>query len=349
MKISDDCQNRLRLGNVVFDPSTCVLIDLNGQPVALREKSLRVLVELAARNGTTVERDDLINAVWSGKFVSDDSLMQCIKDIRAVLDDRDRKYLRTTVGRGYSLHGLREKTFSSGEPPKLLISSFRVRGDALHSVELADVLTEELIVALSPRAGLNVTTDKEQRETSDYIIDGRVGLSGENLRVFVQLIRGRSGDVAFAETWTAAIGDAVGLPRQITDKIGNVLRVHMFNHAGEDFLDQDDDELDTQELMAKAAYHMSRIQMRNRDVARNALAVAVKREPQNAMALAMRASAAVLSILQESRSKLPDPPEYCLELAERAVGIAPHIDFVMRTRGSLRLWLRGDHEGARAD
>ncbi|WP_205123444.1 winged helix-turn-helix domain-containing protein [Marimonas lutisalis] len=349
MKASDACQNRLRLGDVIFDPGTCLLIDQDGRPVALREKSLRVLVELAARNGETVERDDLISAVWNGKFVSDDSLMQCIKDIRAVLDDRDRQFLRTAVGRGYSLHGVREKPIGPGEHPKLLISSFRVRGDAPQSVELADVITEEMIVALSPRAGLNVTTDEQQRETSHYTIDGRVSLSGENLRVFVQLIRGRSGDVAFAETWNTPINEAEGLPRQITDKIGNVLRVHMFNHAGEDFLDRDDDELDTQELMAKAAYHMSRIQMQNRDVARNALSLAVKREPENAMALAMRASAAVLSILQESRSKLPDPPEYCMELAERAVGIAPHIDFVMRTRGSLRLWLRADHEGARAD
>jgi len=349
MNAPDDCDNRLRLGEAVFDLDTRQLFDQEGQPIAVRKQSLRVLGELAARNGEIVERDDLISTAWSGRSVSDDNLVQCIKDIRAVLGDSDRQLLRTAIGRGYSLHGVREITFGPGAPPKLLISPIRVSGDAPKLIELAEIITEELIIALSPRAGLNVTTDEEQREEALYAVNGRASLSGENIRVFVQLVRGRSGDVAFAETWSIPLTKTDSLPRQITDKIGNVLRVKMFNHAGEDYIDSDNDDLDTQELLAKAAYHMSRIQPQNRDVARNALSLAIEREPTNAMALAMRASAAVLSILQESRSKLPDPPQYCLELADRAVGIAPHIDFVMRTRGSLRLWLSADHEGARAD
>ena len=349
MNASDDCQNCLRLGKTVYDTDTCQLIDREGRPIAVREKSLRVLGELAARNGETVERDDLINTVWAGKSVSDDSLVQCIKDIRAVLDDHDRQLLRTAVGRGYSLHGVREIPVRPGAHPKLLISPLRVRGNAPEFVELSEVITEELVIALSPRAGLNITTDETQRDTVHYTINGRVSLNGDIIRVFVQLVAGQSGDVAFAETWNIPITEADILPHQITDRISNVLRVHMFNHAGKDYIDRDDDNLDTQALLAKAAYHMSRIQMQNRDAARAALSLAIEREPANAMALAMRASAAVLLILQESRSRLPDPPEYCLELADRAVGIAPNIDFVMRTRGSLRLWLKGDHEGARAD
>lgn len=349
MNVSDDCQNCLRLGKAVYDADTCQLIDREGRPIAVREKSLRVLGELAARNGETVGRDDLINAVWAGKSVSDDSLVQCIKDIRSVLDDSDRQLLRTAVGRGYSLHGVREFPIDLGAHPKLLISALRVRSDAPELIELAEVITEELIIALSPRAGLKITTDETQRDTAHYTINGRASLSGDNVRVFVQLVGGQSGDVAFAESWNIPIAEADILPRQISDKIGSVLRVHMFNHAGEDYIDRNDENLDTQALLAKAAYHMSRIQMENRDVARSALSLAIEREPANAMALAMRASAAVLLILQECRSRLPDPPEYCLALAGRAVGIAPNIDFVMRARGSLRLWLKADHNGARAD
>jgi len=335
--------------NRLCDPGTSQLIDQKGRPIALREQSLRVLGELAARNGETVERDDLITAVWLGASVSDDSLVQCIKDIRVVLGDGDRLLLRTAVGRGYSLHGVREIPTSPGSHPKLLISALRVRGDAPKLIELAEVITEELIIALSPRAGLIVTTDKTQLDTAHYAIHGRASLSDENIRVFVQVVRGRSGDVVFAETWSIPITEAGILPRQITDKIGSILRVHMFNYAGENYITRDNADLDTQELMAKAAYHMSRIQMHNRDTALAALSLAIEREPTNAMAMAMRASTTVLLILQEGYSKLPDAPEYCMELANRAVGIAPHIDFVIRARGSLRLWLRADHEGARAD
>ena len=303
MSASDERQNCLHLGETVYNLDTCQLIDRQGQPIAVREKSLRVLALLAARNGETVERDDLIHAVWAGKSVSDDSLVQCIKDIRAALDDQDRQLLRTAVGRGYSLHGVREIPVRPGTHPKLLISRLRVRGDASELIELSEVITEELVIALTPRAGLNVTTEETQRDTAHYQINGLTSLSGDNIRVFVQLVAGQAGDVAFAETWNIPITEADGLPHQITDKIGNVLRVHMFNHDGKDYIDRDDEQLDTQALLAKAAYHMSRIQMQNRDAARSALSLAIEREPANAMALAMRASAAVLLILQESRSK----------------------------------------------
>ena len=159
MNAADDHRNRLRLGEVVFDPRTCNLIDQLGSPIAVREQSLRVLGELAARNGETVEKDDLVRAVWAGVSVSDDSLVQCIKDIRAALGDSERQLLRTAVGRGYSLHGVREMPISPGSHPKLLISAIRVSGDAPELVELAEIITEELVIAISPRSGLKVTTD----------------------------------------------------------------------------------------------------------------------------------------------------------------------------------------------
>jgi DNA-binding winged helix-turn-helix (wHTH) protein len=349
MNRSDLRQNRIRLGNALFDPVSVELTDLEGRPIALRDKSLRVLSELAARNGETVVRDDLISAVWAGRAVSDDNLVQCIKDIRAALGDVDRQLLRTSFGRGYRLQGLREIPPGSAARPTLLVSAFRATGDKIEVAELADVITEDLIVALSPRAGFAVTGDGTQRSGALFEIDGRVSALCDDFRVFVQLRRGRTGTVVFAETWSMPIGDAERLPRDITDKIATVLRVHMYNHAGEEFVDRDNASLNTQEILAKAAFHMSRIRLQDRDEARDALSVAVERDPGNPMALAMRASSGVIAILQEGYAKLPDPPEYCLELADRAVGIAPQVDFVMLTRGCMRLWLRADHEGARAD
>ncbi|MEM5542658.1 winged helix-turn-helix domain-containing protein [Sulfitobacter sp. AS92] len=351
MNDTNDREPCLRFGHVIYDLTACQLIDQEGRPIALRDKSLRVLGKLAAHNEVTIGKDELINAAWSGKFVSDDSLVQCIKDIRSALEDSGRQYLRTAIGRGYSLHGVSEIPVEPGELPKLYISMLRATAHSPELAEIAEVITEELIMGLSPRSGLIVTSDEEQRKDADYAIDGRVSQSGEHLRVFVQLIRGKSGDVAFAETWNSLLSEAEAedLPRQIAERVDNVLRVHMFNFAGEKHIDRKNDELNTQELLAKAAYHMSRIQMHNRDVARDAMSVAIEREPENAIALAMRASTSVISVLQEGPKKVPDPPKYVMELANRAVGIASHIDFVMLTRGCVRMWLNADHDGARAD
>lgn len=349
MGSSDEYPIGLRLRNTVFHLDTLELTDLSGNPIAVRKQSLRVLCQLAEQNGRTVDKDELIDAAWNGRSVSDDNLVQCIKDIRYVIGDTDRSILRTAVGRGYSLHGKPDMRNASGTPPKLLISRMCTDTSDAELAELANVITEELIVTLTPRAGLAVTVDQAQSSSVQYVLDGRVGRSEENLHAFVQIAKRKTGDVVFAKQWKTLSAESGCLPWQIAERVGNALRIHMFNYDGEDYLSRNNSELDTQELMAKAAYHMSRIQMENRDAAREALSLAIKREPNNAMALAMRASAAVLSILQESHSKLPDPPEYCMELANRALSLAPHIDFVNRTRGSLRLWLNADHEGARAD
>ena len=349
MATSDDLQFRIRLGRTRYDPATFQLTDENKRPISIREKSLRVLSELAARNGEIVSKDDLFDTVWSGKAISDDSLVQCIKDIRRALGDANHTLLRTTIGRGYSLHGLLDMPVKKGELPKLLISKLRVTQPTRENVELAEAINEELIAAVSPRSGLNVTSEENDRQAVHYTINGRISTAGNNVRVFVQMTKTQSGDVAFIERWNVPRTEIQNLPVQVAEKITSVSRIHMFNHEGEDVVDRDDCDLDTQELLAKAAYHMSRIQMRDCDIARTSLSVAIEREPSHPMALAMRASTTVLLVLQEGISKIPDDPAYSMELAERAVSLAPHVDFVLLTRACQRLWLLGDHEGARAD
>jgi DNA-binding winged helix-turn-helix (wHTH) protein/tetratricopeptide (TPR) repeat protein len=347
--VLDKRRRRLFLGDRVFDLDTLSLTDAKGTPLLLREKSLRVLGALAERNGEVVKKDELTNAVWSGRAVSDDSLVQCIKDIRAILDDTERRVLRTAVGRGYSLHGASYTTSRSDRRPKVIISRLRADEHEPTLVEMANVITEELILALSPRAGFEVATSSEQLDEIDYVLEGRTSKSGQVVRIFMQAVKGRSCDVAFAETWETPIDAVEALPKHIGEKIASRLRVHLYNHAGAAFIDRSNDSLTTQQLMAKAAYRMSRIQMENRDAARDALSLAVEREPSNAVALAMRASTAVLLVLQQGVARIPDKRDFLMNLGNRAVGIAPQVDFVMLSRGTLRLWLDHDHAGARDD
>src|SRR5215210_5267902 len=69
--------------------------------VKLRLKSFEVLKYLAENQGRLVGKDELIDFVWQGIAVTDDSLVQCLKDIRVALDDRAQAYIRTVPRRGY--------------------------------------------------------------------------------------------------------------------------------------------------------------------------------------------------------------------------------------------------------
>lgn len=72
-----------------------------GQDIKLRPKvyeALRYLLEHPAR---LVAKEELIQALWPDAFVTDDSLVQCMVELRRALDDRSQEILKTVPRRGY--------------------------------------------------------------------------------------------------------------------------------------------------------------------------------------------------------------------------------------------------------
>jgi len=67
----------------------------------LRPKSFDVLKYLTENQGRLVSKDELIDAVWSETAVTDDSLVQCLKDIRRALGDDAQQIIKTIPRRGY--------------------------------------------------------------------------------------------------------------------------------------------------------------------------------------------------------------------------------------------------------
>jgi DNA-binding winged helix-turn-helix (wHTH) protein len=56
----------------------CLSVERKDGQVFLRPKSFEVLRYLAQNPGRTITKDELIEKVWSGTPVTDDSLVQCI-------------------------------------------------------------------------------------------------------------------------------------------------------------------------------------------------------------------------------------------------------------------------------
>lgn len=74
-----------------------------GESIRLRAKSFDVLRLLAVNAGRLVTKQELLEAVWPSVHVSEDSLFQCIREIRAALGDEQRELIRVISGRGYLL------------------------------------------------------------------------------------------------------------------------------------------------------------------------------------------------------------------------------------------------------
>jgi len=105
MSIGADATHKLVLGDLKFDSVRNELHDVEGQRVHLRAQTVKVLSLLAQNAGDLVDRDTLINHVWGDIAVTEDSLTQCISEIRKAIGDRRRTILRTISKSGFILDG----------------------------------------------------------------------------------------------------------------------------------------------------------------------------------------------------------------------------------------------------
>jgi TolB-like protein/DNA-binding winged helix-turn-helix (wHTH) protein/Flp pilus assembly protein TadD len=91
---------QFRFDQYVLDLERGCLLAGN-EEVSLRPKTFEVLRHLVGNAGRLVSKDELIAAVWPSVAVTDDSLFQCITELRRALHDNDQRLIRTVQRRGY--------------------------------------------------------------------------------------------------------------------------------------------------------------------------------------------------------------------------------------------------------
>jgi len=72
-----------------------------GEAIRLRPKSFDMLQLFVTNAGRVLSKQDLIEAIWPNVHVGDDSLFQCIREIRTALGDDQRQLIKLVSGRGY--------------------------------------------------------------------------------------------------------------------------------------------------------------------------------------------------------------------------------------------------------
>jgi formylglycine-generating enzyme required for sulfatase activity len=71
--------------------------------IELRPKAFEVLCYLLKNAGRLVAHEELHEAAWGDVAVSNDSIVQCIRELRSKLGDQDRRLIKTVARRGYVL------------------------------------------------------------------------------------------------------------------------------------------------------------------------------------------------------------------------------------------------------
>lgn len=96
-------QSKERYKGFRIDPLSQELRKENGEVVALRSQSMEVFKLLASNPNGLVPKEEIIETIWVDSLVTDDSLIQCIADIRRAIGDTDKSTLLTVQRKGYRL------------------------------------------------------------------------------------------------------------------------------------------------------------------------------------------------------------------------------------------------------
>jgi adenylate cyclase len=73
--------------------------------IELRPKTFEFLRYLVSHPGRLVSKDELLAAVWPDVVVTEDSLFQCVAELRRALQDQDQHLIKTVQRRGYRFDG----------------------------------------------------------------------------------------------------------------------------------------------------------------------------------------------------------------------------------------------------
>jgi len=218
----------------------------DGTHVQLRAKSLELLVFLVSQAGRVVTKDELVDAVWNGLAVTEDSLTQCVHDVRRALSDTEQNLIRTIPRRGYLFAGKvmsdmgsvsrsgQAAPLAAPDGPSLAVMPFlNLSGDSSQDY-LADGMVEEITTALTrikwlfviarnssfSYKGRNVDINTISRELGvRYVLEGSVRRANDRMRVSAQLVDASSGVQLWAEKFDGKLEDIFDFQDQITAKV----------------------------------------------------------------------------------------------------------------------------------
>jgi Tol biopolymer transport system component/DNA-binding winged helix-turn-helix (wHTH) protein len=146
------------------------------QLVALTPKAFETLLALVRHAGQVVDKDDLLQIVWPGTFITEETLTQNIATIRRALGDSSEnpKYIATLPRRGYQFIEVVAHR-STDAIPLVAASDVSKVESSVHTRYLGAPSTERrlpigLLVAMVVSVGLGIAFHVRSRapETSSY-------------------------------------------------------------------------------------------------------------------------------------------------------------------------------------
>ncbi|TWO68242.1 tetratricopeptide repeat protein [Caenimonas sedimenti] len=313
----------------------------DGRPVSLGARAFDVLAALVARAGELVSKSELFDLVWPGLVVEENNLQVHISTLRKRLG---AELIATIPGRGYRFTArVTPRGDLAAAPPaaqatmsarSIAVLPFTNLGTDPDQEYFSDGLAEDIINKLTRSPWLHVIARNSSfafrgRDVvvaqagralgARYLATGTVRRSGTTLRVSAELIDGQRQETLWAQQYDRPLADLFQIQSEISTQIVSTIEPVYLRR--EEYLTSQSvtPGVEHWELLMRARWHFWRSTREHVDRARDCLAQALQRKPDDP------ASLSLLAFTHMSRvwaGWAPNPREEIVEanrLALRAV------------------------------
>lgn len=346
---------RFRFDNVILDAGRRELLR-DGAPVAVEPQVFDLLLYLVENRDSVVSKDDVLNAVWRGRIVSESTLTTRINAARKALGDsgEEQRLIRTLPRKGFRFVGevQDDSTLTAREPvrttpapgpaltlpdkPSIAVLPFTNMSGDPEQEYFADGLVEDIITALSSFNSLFVIArnssftykgrpvDLKQvgRELGvRYVLEGSVRKAANQLRITAQLVDSSTGVHLWGQRFDGSLEDIFDLQDRITMGVVGPIAPRLERAEIERAKRKPTESLDAYDYYLRGVADLQRVTKQSNETALQLFYKAIEIDANFASALAM---AARCYMLRKTNRWMIDPAQETAEavrLARRAIEV----------------------------
>ncbi|MEK9279731.1 MULTISPECIES: winged helix-turn-helix domain-containing protein [unclassified Bradyrhizobium] len=291
--------------------------------IALEPQVFDLLIYLVRNRERVVTRDNLLDAVWNGRVVSDSTLTSRINAARRAVNDsgEEQRLIRTVARKGVRFVGEVREAAIAGSPaipiqpveaapaglplpdrPAIAVLPFTNMSGEAEQDYFSDGISEDIITALSKLRwffviarnssfiykGRTVHLRQIAKELGvRYVVEGSVRKGGGRVRITAQLNDVASGSHLWAERYDRELADVFAVQDEITEAIVAAIEPQLY--AAESFRAQrkPTDSMDAWDLLMRALSHYWRVTRQDHVVAQALLEKAIALDPNYGKALGL--------------------------------------------------------------
>jgi TolB-like protein/tetratricopeptide (TPR) repeat protein len=287
----------LTLGGVIMQLSFGdYVLDINrreltrdAELISVGPQVFDLLVYLVQHRDRVVSKDDLTEAIWNGRIVSESTLTSHINAVRKAIGDNgdEQRLIRTIPRKGLRFIGsvkeppvaatsapARETSKPSLAPPdrpSIAILPFQNLSGDPEQDYFADGMVEDIITGLSRIKWLSVvagnSTFRYKGSAIDvkhisrelgvrYVLEGSVRKAADRVRITAQLIDATTGAHVWAERYDRRLDDIFALQDEITLSIVGAIEPSLRDAEIERVRRKRPDSLDAYDLVLRATPHI---------------------------------------------------------------------------------------------